>query len=152
MRQDARGGGDSERAQGTGQVSGGSGSRIQASADLAKTAGRSGENPGSSRFRGTRLQVAAGSLGLVTAGFVHPGERGQPGKEEEEEEAADRTERPQSRGAERPRQATRTRTAPSAAPRAAPRQSGSLLGLRLAVFPEALVTLQIGVASKSPRG
>lgn len=97
MRQDARGGGDSERAQGTGQVSGGSGSRIQASADLAKTAGRSGENPGSRRFRGTRLQVAAGSLGLVTAGFVHPGERGQPGKEEEEEEAADRTERPQSR-------------------------------------------------------
>lgn len=104
MRQDARGGGDSERAQGTGQVSGGSGSRIQASADLAKTAGRSGENPGSKRFRGTRLQVAAGSLGLVTAGFVHPGERGQPGKEEEE--AADRTERPQSRGAERPRHAT----------------------------------------------
>lgn len=136
MRQDARGGGDSERAQGTGQVSGGSGSRIQASADLAKTAGRSGENPGSRRFRGTRLQVAAGSLGLVTAGFVHPGERGQPGKEEEEEEAADRTERPQSRGAERPRQATRTRTrtAPSAAPRAAPRQSGSLLGLRLQSF------------------
>lgn len=150
MRQDARGGGDSEHAQGTGQVSGGSGSRIQASADLAKTAGRSGENPGSRRFRGTRLQVAAGSLGLVTAGFVHPGERGQPGKEEEEGEAADRTERPQSRGAERPRQATRT--APSAAPRAAPRQSGSLLGLRLAVFPETLVTLQIGVASKSPRG
>lgn len=106
MRQDARGGGDSECAQGTGQVSGGSGSRIQASADLAKTAGRSGENPGSRRFRGTRLQVAAGSLGLVTAGFVHPGERGQPGKEEEEEEAADRTERPQSRGAERPRHAT----------------------------------------------
>lgn len=132
MRQDARGGGDSERAQGTGQVSGGSGSRIQASADLAKTAGRSGENPGSRRFRGTRLQVAAGSLGLVTAGFVHPGERGQPGKEEEEGEAADRTERPQSRGAERPRQATRT--APSAAPRAAPRQSGSLLGLRLQSF------------------
>lgn len=105
MRQDARGGGDSERAQGTRQVSGGSGSRIQASADLAKTAGRSGENPRSRRFRGTRLQVAAGSLGLVTAGFVHPGERGQPGKEEEEE-AADRTERPQSRGAERPRHAT----------------------------------------------
>lgn len=132
MRQDVRGGGDSERAQGTGQVSGGSGSRIQASADLVKTAGRSGENPGSRRFRGTRLQVAAGSLGLVTAGFVHPGERGQPGKEEGE--AADRTERPQSRGAERPRQATRTRTAPSAAPRAAPRQSGSLLGLRLQSF------------------
>lgn len=111
MRQDARGGGDSERAQGTGQVSGGSGSRIQASADLAKTAGRSGENPGSRRFRGTRLQVAAGSLGLVTAGFVHPGERGQPGKEEEEEEAADRTERPQSR-ARRGRAKPRARARP----------------------------------------
>lgn len=111
MRQDARGGGDSERAQGTGQVSSGSGSRIQASADLAKTAGRSGENPGSRRFRGTRLQVAAGSLGLVTAGFVHPRERGQPGKEEEEEEAADRTERPQSR-ARRGRATPRARARP----------------------------------------
>lgn len=142
--EDARG----ERAQGTGQVSGGSGSRIQASADLAKTAGRSGENPGSRRFRGTRLQVAAGSLGLVTAGFVHPGERGQPGKEEEEGEAADRTERPQSRGAERPRHAH----GPLCCASRRPPPEWIPFGASFAVFPEALVTLQIGVASKSPRG